>query len=138
MMARKLKPIIRRVDNNQKEIVKELRKFGATVAHTHIIGKGFPDIVVGYSGNNFLFEIKEPGAREKLTDKEKVWLNAWLGQSEVIENSQEAIEIIKEVIETTKSVGGVFIPIWHNDSVSDHAEWTGWRVVFEEMVNLLQ
>ncbi|MDJ0728128.1 MAG: hypothetical protein QNJ38_23775 [Prochloraceae cyanobacterium] len=93
-MSKKLSPIVRRVDLNQKQIVKELREYGATVAHTHIIGKGFPDIVVGYSGKNYFFEIKNPG--KKLTEKESVWIDSWRGQVNVIETSQQAIQIIEK------------------------------------------
>lgn len=35
-----------RTDANQPEIVKALREHGFHVAHTHTIGKGFPDVVV--------------------------------------------------------------------------------------------
>jgi len=45
-----------RVDANQKEIVTMLRRMGYSVAVTSDCGKGFPDIVVGRSGKNYLFE----------------------------------------------------------------------------------
>jgi hypothetical protein len=35
----------KRTDRNQAEIVKALRQVGASVGHTHEVGKGFPDIV---------------------------------------------------------------------------------------------
>ena len=47
-----------KVDLNQKEIVKHFRSLGATVAHTHMIGQGYPDITVGYRGTNYMVEIK--------------------------------------------------------------------------------
>ena len=48
----------KRVDMNQPEIVADLRGIGATVQHLHMVGKGCPDILVGFRGNNWLFEIK--------------------------------------------------------------------------------
>lgn len=43
-----------RVDDNQAEIVKVLRQLGATVRPTHTVGDGFPDLVVGWRGKNYL------------------------------------------------------------------------------------
>ena len=48
-----------RVDANQKEIVQELRKRGISVLHTHQLGKGAPDIIVGYMNSNYLIELKD-------------------------------------------------------------------------------
>ena len=48
-----------RVDANQKEIVQQLRKRGISVLHTHQLGKGAPDIVIGYMNQNYLIEIKD-------------------------------------------------------------------------------
>ena len=45
-----------KTDVNQKAVVEQLRAIGATVAITSQLGKGFPDIVVGYGGDNYLFE----------------------------------------------------------------------------------
>jgi Holliday junction resolvase len=58
------------VDANQSELVDALRKFGATVTPTHATGAGFPDLVVGYQGVNYLLEIKDgakPASARKLT-----------------------------------------------------------------------
>ena len=64
-----------KVDNNQREIVKKLRKIpGVTVSITSALGDGFPDIVVGYKGVNHLIEIKDgskPPSRRKLTPAEE-------------------------------------------------------------------
>jgi hypothetical protein len=35
-----------------------------------------------------------------------------------------------------RSVGGEFICLWHNDSLTDQGEWKGWKSVFEKMVEL--
>ena len=47
----------------------------------------------------------------------------------------EAIDIFKEYIEKVKKVHGTFISIWHNSSLSNEAEWIGWREVFENMLH---
>jgi len=82
-----------RVDNNQKEIVNELRKKGYSVKHVHEI-KGFVDIVVGHKGYNFLFEIKTD-RKKKLTEKEKEFADNWEGQHNIICSAKDAIDFIK-------------------------------------------
>ena len=85
----------KRVDRNQKSIVEALRKVGATVWHTHEAGKGAPDIVVGFMGRNYLFEIKDgelPPSRRALTDDEEIFHQAWKGQIDVIHTFGEALE----------------------------------------------
>ena len=37
---------------------------------------------------------------------------------------------------TIKSVGGQFVSLWHNTSLSNYEEWSGWKKVFEYMINL--
>jgi len=66
-----------RIDANQPEIVKALRQAGATVTSTATIGKGFPDIAVGFRGTNYLMEIKDgnkPPSAQKLTKDERDWI----------------------------------------------------------------
>ena len=65
----------KRVDMNQPEIVADLRGIGATVQHLHMVGHGCPDILVGFRGNNWLFEIKTKAG--KLTPDEITWHNEW-------------------------------------------------------------
>ena len=83
-----------KVDKNQPEIVKELRKKGYTVQHTHEV-RGFIDIIVGHEGKNYLFEIKQT-AKHKLTEKETEFFNKWTGQVDIICSAQDAINIIEK------------------------------------------
>ncbi|HJP47915.1 hypothetical protein [Acinetobacter venetianus] len=41
-----------KIDANQTEIVKALRKFGASVQSLASTGKGCPDLLVGFRGMN--------------------------------------------------------------------------------------
>ena len=87
-----------RVDANQNEIVTMLRKMGYSVAITSDCGKGFPDIVVGRSGRNYLFEIKDgnkPPSAQKLTDAEQQFADTWKGQYNVITCLDDAIKILR-------------------------------------------
>ena len=86
-----------RVDGNQTHIVGILRKLGATVAHTHMIGQGFPDIVVGHKGLNYLVEIKDPRmppSRRKLTPDEQKFFDEWCGSAVIIENEIDCRELL--------------------------------------------
>jgi Holliday junction resolvase len=87
-----------RVDANQNEIVTMLRKMGYSVAITSDCGKGFPDIVVGRSGKNYLFEIKDGNkvpSKQKLTDLEQQFADTWKGQYNVITCLDDAIKILR-------------------------------------------
>lgn len=86
-----------RLDLNQNDIVWGLRDFGASVTSTASVGSGFPDIVVGYRGRNFLFEIKDPKkppSQRTLTEHELVWHAGWRGTANVIESLSQAIGIL--------------------------------------------
>jgi len=92
----------KRIDANQPEIVKALRKIGCSVAVTSAAGDGFPDIVVGRTdihGNkrNWLIEIKDgekiPSER-KLTKDQVKFHNGWKGQIAVVTSAEEAISLI--------------------------------------------
>jgi len=49
-------------------------------------------------------------------------------------DADAAIERYHEIIDEVKSVGGTYISIWHNESLSDKKRWKGWRAVYENMV----
>jgi len=42
--------------------------------------------------------------------------------------------IIKNLIDETRKVGGLFVSLWHNTSLLETPEWKGWRDLFEEML----
>ena len=86
-----------RIDRNQPDIIKALRYAGATVQPTHTLGKGCPDLLVGFRGENFLLEIKDGGkspSRRKLTNDETTWIENWRGKVRVISTIDEALDAI--------------------------------------------
>jgi len=87
----------KRADSNQAEIVAALRDVGATVQHLHEVGKGCPDLLVGYRGFNYLLEVKDgkkpPSARE-LTKKEHKWHVEWKGNVQIVLNPEGALRAI--------------------------------------------
>jgi hypothetical protein len=90
--------MIRKTDRNHAEIINELRKDKSiSVFSTHTIGKGFPDIVVGYQGRNYLFEIKDElktKSQTKLTDSEIKFHESWHGQVSIVTNYKQIIKLI--------------------------------------------
>jgi hypothetical protein len=49
-----------------------------------------------------------------------------------------AKEHISQLIETVKKFNGIFIPIWHNSTLSESGIWKDWRSVFEYMLKELE
>tara|TARA_R100000742_G_C4279306_1_gene103515 strand:+ start:216 stop:503 length:288 start_codon:yes stop_codon:yes gene_type:complete len=87
-----------RVDSNQKKIVSELREIGCSILHTHQLGKGAPDIVIGYNKKNYLIEIKDGSkslSQQKLTKDELQFQSNWKGLYYVC----NSIEQIKEILD---------------------------------------
>lgn len=92
----------KRVDANQALIVQTLRDIGASVEPLHFVGRGFPDVLVGFRGTNYLLEIKDgskPPSRRKLTDDEKQWHQCWAGQVCIVNNDREALIAIGAMTE---------------------------------------
>jgi hypothetical protein len=89
----------KRTDANQTAIVSAFRKCGASVAITSALGKGFPDLVVGYRRRNFLVEIKDgskPPSAQKLTPDETKWHDAWRGQITIIRSVDDVLTLLNE------------------------------------------
>jgi hypothetical protein len=90
----------KKVDSNQKEIVEALRKAGASVQSLASIGKGCPDLLVAFRGENFLLEVKSFELAE-LTPDELAWHAGWVGQ----------VSVVRTLIEAFRAVGVMGKPI---------------------------
>lgn len=89
----------KRIDANQPDIVRALRKIGASVQSLASVGHGCPDLLVGYRNKNFTFELKDPSqppSKRRLTPDETEWHQSWKGQIHVIETFEEALKIISQ------------------------------------------
>lgn len=85
----------KRADENQAEIVADLRAIGAYVLHLHTIGGGCPDIVVLWRGVLWMFEIK--GSKGRLFQKQRDWHRMWReagGNVAMIRSSEEAFRLM--------------------------------------------
>lgn len=88
---------MKRVDDNQKEVVAGLRRIGCTVHHLSSLGKGCPDLLIGFKGVNYLVELKDgskPPSRRKLTPDELKWIKNWKGQVNVCCSIEEIIKLL--------------------------------------------
>ena len=92
-----------KVDNSQAAIVSALRDVGASVAITSTVGKGFPDLVVGFRRRTYCIECKSlTGKRdpkpEPLTPDQVRWHQEWRGHVAVVATAEEAREAIGAVV----------------------------------------
>lgn len=94
--------VYKRVDNCQVQVVKALRDLGATVQHLHAVGKGCPDIVVGFKGKNLLLEIKD-GDKKVLTPDQVNWHKLWKGQVNVVTSIDDAKTLIWKLSDEYRS-----------------------------------
>ena len=81
-----------KVDRNQGDIVTDLRAAGATVESLATLGKGRPDLLVGYRGVNWLLEVKVD--KGKLTPDQEAWHPTWRGQVAIVRSADEALRVI--------------------------------------------
>ena len=92
----------KRTDNNQKAIMAALRKIGCSVFDTHTLGKGFPDLAVGWVDKQgrrrtVLMEIKDgdqPPSRNKLTTDEKLFHFGYRGEATIVYSVEDAIHYV--------------------------------------------
>ena len=86
-----------KIDNNQQEIVKELRQAGFSVSVNH------DDILVGYQGRTFWYEIKSDLATSKKTgevleskikDSQKKLRDEWKGHYRIVPSYEYIVDDI--------------------------------------------
>ena len=93
-----------RVDGNQREIVQAFRQVGCSVALTHELGDGFPDLVIGKADRNgrrraLLVEIKDgslPPSKRALTPEEAEFHAQWRGPIAIVHSVEEALALLKK------------------------------------------
>lgn len=84
----------KKVDNNQLEIVKVFKSLGATVLNLSGVGKGCPDLLIGYKNISVLVEIKSKTG--KFTEPQLKFMEQWQGGAvNRIDSVDGAIRLIK-------------------------------------------
>jgi len=84
----------KRTDDNHSDVVAQLRSAmpECTVFDASGAGRGFPDLVVGWQGRNYFFEIKDPdkpASRRSLTDAQQDFHGKWQGQIAIVHTAAE-------------------------------------------------
>lgn len=98
MTRRQSRRLSARIDDNQPAIVRALRDVGASVQSLASLGKGCPDLLVGYRGQNLLLEVKNLDGRGRaLTADETAWHADWRGAVVVVESVEQALAAIGAV-----------------------------------------
>lgn len=94
----------KRVDGNHREVVEGLRAAlpEATVFDASGAGRGFPDLVVGWKGRNYLFEVKngdQVPSRRRLTAAQVGLHGSWQGQVAVVCSAADILAVMaREVV----------------------------------------
>ncbi len=47
---------------------------------------------------------------------------------------EEAWHEIEILMKEVKSTGGIFVPVWHNETLAETPEWKGYREIFRKMI----
>lgn len=47
---------------------------------------------------------------------------------------EDAIIVLKELVDRIAAVGGMCTSLWHNESLSESERWVSWRKVYEELI----
>ena len=48
----------------------------------------------------------------------------------------QAVETIQSIMKRVYDVGGKFVSLWHNESLSENGRWVGWRTVYHKMISI--
>ena len=82
-----------RVDSNHVQVVEALRAAGATVQSLAGVGKGVPDLLVGYRQTTLLMEVKDGDkspSKRQLTEDQLKWHREWNGGTLAVVDGPEA------------------------------------------------
>lgn len=82
-----------KIDGNHTQVVSALTAAGASVLSLAAIGKGAPDLCIGYRGVTLLMEVKNPATargRKGANDAQKEFMGSWRGGAVALVDGAEA------------------------------------------------
>jgi len=82
----------KRTDANQSDIIKALKKVGASVVDLSEVGHGCPDLAIGFRKKNYFFEVKTE--KGKLNNLQGLWHKYWNGQVAVVNSPENAVDTL--------------------------------------------
>jgi len=86
-----------KVDANHAAIVKALRSVGASVQSLAAVGKGCPDLLVGFGDCWYVLEVKDgskPQSQCQLTDDEREWAAGARAPVWIVWSIDQALKVI--------------------------------------------
>ena len=84
----------KKVDENQKTIVHTFIALGASVLNLSTVGRGCPDLLIGYRGKSVLVEVKS--AKGTFTEPQIKFMQEWRGGAvSRIDSVDGAIRLVK-------------------------------------------
>lgn len=90
-----------KVDANQAELVEVIRAMGGTVQTLAQVGKGCPDLLIGWRGKNLLVEVKDgsrPPSERVLTSDQKRWHSDWRGRVYIVATLDDLLLILRNTV----------------------------------------
>ena len=78
-----------RVDANQADIVKALRKINGVTVEL-----GMDDLLIGYKGVNYWIELKEVGKEKQIKPHQAMLAETWEGQYLITSSLDEILELM--------------------------------------------
>ena len=84
-----------RVDGNQADIVRALRKIGATVTLLHQVGSGCPDLLVSFRQRWYVMECKTKTGSH--TPAQKEWISEQRAPVYTVTSADEAVDFLNHV-----------------------------------------
>ena len=85
----------KRVDENQKTLIHTFIALGASILNLSTVGRGCPDLLIGYRGKTVLVEIKS-NSKATFTEPQIKFMQEWRGGAvSRIDSVDAAIRLIK-------------------------------------------
>lgn len=83
-------------DANEKAIVDALEAAGATVIRLEPSEPGLPDLLIGFRGETYLQEVKNPAGRNRVDPDQVRFHRLWKGKPiDVVRSPEESLRAIR-------------------------------------------
>ena len=87
-----------KVDGNHRLVVAAFKALGCSVQSLAAVGKGVPDLLVGFAGLNHLVEVKDGRkvkSARKQTPLQVVWASTWRAPRHLVESVDDVQRLVK-------------------------------------------
>ena len=93
---------------------------------------GFADAYGFRAGTSFPFRFfnLSKGTISNLTVYPISYMDGTLNQYLKL-SIEDSAKVVKKLKSEIKNTGGIFIPLWHNETINNEGSWRGWMSVFE-------